>query len=111
MYNTDELKWIAQSSGQYTEDVDVAAPPSVSIEICKCVQAGVLNFVFEPDGKIAFDAPHGFRVRIDLIEIGSGCIKRIHVSVSFYTKGLSRHVGHVTLEGRDGGRSRGTIRK
>ncbi|KAK3350561.1 hypothetical protein B0H65DRAFT_567180 [Neurospora tetraspora] len=40
---------------------------------------GALNFSIESDGKIAFDAPQGFRVRLNIIEIGNGCIDRIHL--------------------------------
>lgn len=75
---------IAHSSVFKTEDVDVAAPPSVLIQIWEAVSAGALNFSLESDGKIAFDAPQGFRVRIDIIQIGDGCIERIHVAEPFY---------------------------
>jgi hypothetical protein len=75
---------IAHSSVFSTEDVDVAAPPSVLIDIWEAVSAGALNFSLESDGKIAFDAPQGFRVRIDLIQIGNGCIERIHVAEPFF---------------------------
>ena len=63
--------------------MDVAAPPGPLIDIWEAVSAGALNFTFEPDGKIAFDAPQGFRVRVDLIRLGDGCIKRIHVMETF----------------------------
>ncbi|RDK41402.1 hypothetical protein M752DRAFT_26380 [Aspergillus phoenicis ATCC 13157] len=75
---------IAHSSVFYTEDVDVAAPPSVLTDIWERVTAGALNFSLEPDGKIAFDASQGFRVRIDLIEYGKDIIERIHVAEPFY---------------------------
>ena len=75
---------IAHSSVFKTEDVDVAAPPSAIIQIWEAVSAGALDFTFESDGKIAFDAPQGFRVRVDLIEIGNGCIERIHVAEPFF---------------------------
>lgn len=48
---------IAHSSVFSTEDVEVAAPPSVLIDIWEAVSAGALNFSLESDGKIAFDAP------------------------------------------------------
>ncbi|KXH42496.1 hypothetical protein CNYM01_13213 [Colletotrichum nymphaeae SA-01] len=41
------------------------------------------GFAIEADGKIAFDAPQGFRVRMDVLEIGNGCIERIHATESF----------------------------
>lgn len=63
--------------------MDVAAPPEPLIEILEAVSAGALNFIFESDGKIAFDAPQGFRVHLDLIQIGSGCIERIHETEPF----------------------------
>lgn len=75
---------IAHSSVFKTEDMNVAAPPSVLIEIWEAVSAGALNFSLESDGKIAFDAPQGFRVSIDLIQIGDGCIERIHVAEPFH---------------------------
>jgi hypothetical protein len=75
---------VAHSSVFKTEDVDVAAPPSVLIQIWEAVSAGAPSFNMESDGKITFDAPQGFRVRIDLIEIGGGCIERILVTESFY---------------------------
>ncbi|KAK3363175.1 hypothetical protein B0T25DRAFT_562200 [Lasiosphaeria hispida] len=67
-----------------TEDVDVAGPPSTLIDIWEGASAGALNFSIESDGKIAFDAPQGFRVRVNIIELGSGCIERIHVAEPFY---------------------------
>ncbi|KAL0465445.1 hypothetical protein QR685DRAFT_507444 [Neurospora intermedia] len=67
-----------------TEDVDVAAPSAALIDIWKGVSDGALNFSTESDGKIAFDAPQGFRVRLNIIEIGSGCIDRIHVTEPFH---------------------------
>lgn len=60
--------------------MDVAAPLAVLIDIWEEVQAGAPNFSFESDGKIAFDAPHGFRVKINLLQIGEGCIERIHAT-------------------------------
>lgn len=41
---------------------------------------GACNFSLESDGHIAFDAPQGFRLRIDLLEIRGGCIERIHAT-------------------------------
>lgn len=75
---------IAHSSGYRTEDVDVAAPLDVLIDVYKGVMAGALNFSLETDDKIAFDAPQGFRVRLDLIQLGYGCVERIHVTKPFY---------------------------
>ena len=61
-----------------------AAPSSVLIQIWEGVQNGAQNFTFESDGKIVFDAPQGFRVHLDIIEIGSGCIEQIHVTEPFF---------------------------
>ena len=49
--------------------MDVAAPPEALIDIWEGVSAGAPRFSLETDGKIAFDAPQGFRVRLDLIRI------------------------------------------
>jgi len=75
---------IAHSSVYWTEDVDVAAPPTCIIDIWEAVQNGAPNFSLESDGKMAFDAPQGFRARLDIIQIGSGCIERIHATEPFY---------------------------
>ncbi|KAL4903386.1 Metallo-dependent phosphatase-like protein [Aspergillus multicolor] len=76
---------IAHSSEFYTEDLDVAAPSSVLADIWERVTAGdAPNFSIEPDGKIAFDASQGFRVRIDLIEYGKDIVERIHVAEPFH---------------------------
>ncbi|KAJ5382215.1 hypothetical protein N7517_000126 [Penicillium concentricum] len=74
---------IAHDSVLYTEDVDVAAPSDVIHDICKGVMDGTARFSLEPDGKIAFDACQGIRVRIDVIEIGDA-IERIHVAEPFF---------------------------
>ncbi|KAF5634924.1 hypothetical protein F25303_8637 [Fusarium sp. NRRL 25303] len=66
-----------------TEDVDIAAPPAALIDIWEGVSSGAQSFSFESDGKIAFDAPQGFRVRLDLIEIGNGYIERIYLAEPF----------------------------
>jgi hypothetical protein len=64
--------------------VDVAAPPSALIDIWEGARVGALNFSIESDGKIAFDAPQGFRIKVDCIELTSGgCIERVHVRESF----------------------------
>jgi hypothetical protein len=75
---------IAHSSILKTEDVDVAAPSSALIDLWEGASAGALNFSIESDGKIAFDAPQGFRVRVNIIELGNGCIERIHVAEPLY---------------------------
>ncbi|KAI5863937.1 hypothetical protein GGS23DRAFT_604872 [Durotheca rogersii] len=69
-----------------TEDVDVAAPPGPIIDILEAIAAGAPSFSLETDGKISFDAPQGFKVRVDLLEIGGelGCVERIHATEPFY---------------------------
>ncbi|KIW79984.1 hypothetical protein Z517_06599 [Fonsecaea pedrosoi CBS 271.37] len=76
---------IAHSSVLVTEDVDVAAPSSALTDIWKGILAGAPNLSFESDGKISFDAPRqDIRIRVDLLEIGNGCIERIHVTEPFF---------------------------
>ncbi|KAJ5088271.1 hypothetical protein N7456_011887 [Penicillium angulare] len=70
---------IAHDSILYTEDVDVAAPTNVILDIWKGVMDGALNFILEPDGKIAFDSSQDIRIRVDTIEIGDA-IERIHAT-------------------------------
>ncbi|KAI1170079.1 hypothetical protein F4777DRAFT_592210 [Nemania sp. FL0916] len=67
-----------------TEDVDVVAPEHVLVDLWDGVSAGTDRFGIEPDGKIAFDAPQGFRVRMDIIKISDGCIDRIYETIPFY---------------------------
>ncbi|KIW19752.1 hypothetical protein PV08_00326 [Exophiala spinifera] len=76
---------IAHSSVLVTEDVDVVGPPSALIEIWEGVSTGARNFQFESDGKIVFDAPlQDIRIRVNLIEIGKGCVERIIVAEPFF---------------------------
>lgn len=46
--------------------------------------ADALNFSIESDGNIAFDAPQGFRVRVNFIEIGAGIVERVHAMEPYY---------------------------
>ncbi len=64
--------------------MDVAAPPACIIDIWEGVQSGAPAFSIESDGQIAFDAPQGLRVHPDCIQIGSGCVERIHAAGPFY---------------------------
>ncbi|KAG7414551.1 hypothetical protein Forpe1208_v007338 [Fusarium oxysporum f. sp. rapae] len=73
----------ARGTLRRTEDVDVAAPPAALIDIWEGVSSGAQSFSLESYGKIAFDAPQGFHARLNLIEIGNGCIERIHVAEPF----------------------------
>ncbi|KAM0435898.1 hypothetical protein ACHAPT_002790 [Fusarium lateritium] len=77
------LECFSAATRLHTEDVDVAAPPEALIDIWEGVSVGAHRFSLETDGKIAFDAPQGFRVRLDIIQIGGGCIERIHVTEPF----------------------------
>lgn len=47
------------------------------------------NFCLDFDGKIAFDAPQGFRVQIDLIQTGGGCIERIYATEPFCERSVA----------------------
>lgn len=80
---------VAQSSVLHTEDVDIAGPPRALSQLWEAILAGAPNFSLEPDGKIAFDAPQDFRVRIDMIAIGEGCIERIHVAEPFFEESVA----------------------
>ncbi|KAF2214247.1 hypothetical protein CERZMDRAFT_95524 [Cercospora zeae-maydis SCOH1-5] len=63
-----------------TGDVDVAAPAEAIFDIWKGVQDGTAHFSFESDCQIAYDAPQGFRLKLDILEIGAGPVDRIHVA-------------------------------
>ncbi|OAG42577.1 hypothetical protein AYO21_03162 [Fonsecaea monophora] len=81
---------IAHSSVLVTEDVDVAAPSSALTDIWKGILAGAPNLCFESDGKISFDAPRqDIRLRVDLLEIGNGCIERIHMTEPFFAESVA----------------------
>lgn len=58
--------------------MDVAGPPYILTQIWSKVLAGTERFSLESDGKIAYDASQGFRVRMDLLKIGNGCIEHLH---------------------------------
>jgi hypothetical protein len=45
--------------------------------------AGTERFSLESDGRVAYDASHGFRVRVDLLEAGNGCVDRIYAVEPF----------------------------
>ncbi|KAK7427237.1 hypothetical protein QQZ08_006173 [Neonectria magnoliae] len=87
-----------------TEDLDVAAPRDLIIEILEVVSTGAPSFTIESDGTISFDAPQDFRVRVDLIQIGGGCIERIHVTEPFFEGSVASRLRAVTVvdRGSDG---------
>lgn len=60
--------------------MDVAAPPEALKDIWSGVTEGALNFKHESDGKIRFNAPQGFQIKIDLLELGADPINRIHAT-------------------------------
>jgi hypothetical protein len=62
--------------------VDVAAPASVLTDILQGALDGVLGFSVESDGKVAFDASQGFRVKLDCLVLGD-VIERIRKRESF----------------------------
>lgn len=51
--------------------MDVAAPVDALIDIWQGASAGALATSIESDGRFAFEAPQGFRVRANIIEIGT----------------------------------------
>lgn len=59
------------------------APPAAINEIWEGASAGLLDFSIESDGHIVFDAPQGFRVRVNIIEAGNGCINHIYAVEPF----------------------------
>ena len=77
--------------------MDVAAPTDVLTDIWEGVLAGAQNLSLEADGMIAFDAPQGFRVRIDLIHIGQGFIERIHATESLFEASVASKSDLVRL--------------
>ncbi|KAF3384720.1 hypothetical protein F1880_001921 [Penicillium rolfsii] len=74
---------IAHGSVYSTEDVDVAAPKDVIIDIFKKVMDGALNFLLQPDGNIQFDCSKEFIIQLEILQIG-GAIERIHAAVPFF---------------------------
>lgn len=91
--------------------MDVAGSPAALCDIWSHVQDGQApSFALEPDGKIAYDAPQGFRLHVDLIEIGGwGDVRRIHASkplfdgfVASVSDLLLLRVVTVVNRGRDG---------
>ncbi|OGM44492.1 hypothetical protein ABOM_006742 [Aspergillus bombycis] len=75
---------VAHNSVYYTEDVDVAAPMNVLLDIWVGVTANNPEFTLEPDGTICFNARQGFPVQINLIQIGDGPIDRIYNAEPFF---------------------------
>ena len=89
--------------------MDVAAPSDALIDIWKGVNDGAQSFTLESDGKIAFDAPQGFRLHVDIIDLGDGPIERIHAteplhdgSVASVSDLLLLRAVTVVDRGRDG---------
>ncbi|PSR97197.1 hypothetical protein BD289DRAFT_362709 [Coniella lustricola] len=66
-----------------TEDLDIAAPPGPLIDILTAITAGAPSFNLEADGKISFNAPQGFKVKVDLIQVGDGCVKHLFETEPF----------------------------
>ncbi|EGD84095.1 hypothetical protein H112_07785 [Trichophyton rubrum D6] len=75
---------VAHFSVLYTEDIDIASTSEPIIDVLSSILAGAPGFTIEPDMKIAFDTSKGIRIRVDLIEIGEGCIERIHATRPFF---------------------------
>ncbi|KAM0252775.1 hypothetical protein ACHAQJ_007613 [Trichoderma viride] len=91
MRNNDvyELQGSNIAHEPYTEDVDVVAPPNILVDIWKGVQADTPSFSLESDGRIVFDASQGFRVRVDLIEIGAGYIEQIYIAEPYFEASIA----------------------
>ncbi|KAM3414611.1 hypothetical protein BST61_g9770 [Cercospora zeina] len=79
-----QLVLVGGAASISTGDVDVAAPSEAIIDIWKGVEDGALQFSFESDGQMAFDAPQGFRLKLDILEIGARPVERIHVAEPLY---------------------------
>ncbi|KNG82685.1 hypothetical protein ANOM_008571 [Aspergillus nomiae NRRL 13137] len=75
---------VAHNSVYYTEDVDIAAPENVLLDIWVGVTAGTPEFTMVPDGTVCFNARQGFPVQIDLIQIGDSPMDRIYNAEPFY---------------------------
>jgi hypothetical protein len=63
--------------------MDVVAPSSAIIDIWKGVMDGALNFSIESDEQIVFDSSQGFRLRLDLVELGGGTVEHFHATETF----------------------------
>lgn len=77
--------------------MDVAAPQGLIVEILEAISAGAPSFAIEPDGMISFDAPQGFLVRLDLIQIGSGTIDKIHVTEPLFNGSVASKLDLLRL--------------
>lgn len=88
--------------------MDVAASPAALVDIWTRISEGAPSFALEPDGKIAYDTPQGFRLHVDLIEIGGwGSVKRVHAAEPFLDGKVSSMSDLLLLRtvvdrGRDG---------
>lgn len=84
--------------------MDIAAPADASVDVWQGASDGYLNTTIESDGRLAFDAPQGFRVRVNIIEIGSECcIERNPRGRAVLGRLCRVRGGSAAVEGRDGG--------
>nr|POE59175.1 hypothetical protein CFP56_24445 [Quercus suber] len=68
-----------------TEDLDVAGSPRALADVWEAVPLErALDFTQTSDDHIAFDGPPGFRIYVDLIELGGEIIQQIHQPISLY---------------------------
>lgn len=61
--------------------MDIACSAAAVCDILERVLNGALSFSYRCDGKIAYDSTFGFRLYVDVIEIGGfGDVERIRIS-------------------------------
>lgn len=61
--------------------MDVACSKAAVCDILERALAGAPGFSYGCDGKLAYDTSHGFRLYVDVIEIGGwGTIEQIHAT-------------------------------
>lgn len=60
--------------------MDVACSKAAACDILERALGGALGFSYGCDGKLAYDTSHGFRLYVDVIEVGGGTIEQIHAT-------------------------------
>lgn len=55
------------------------------------------NITIDADGKITFDSQQGFRVRVNIAELGTGCIERIHPTEPLYNRSSAASMSDLLL--------------
>jgi len=67
----------------------------------EAVETGASGFSVKPDSKIAFHAPQGFRVRVDMVLIGDGCVEQIYETAPFYEGAVASMSDLVGIKSRN----------